>query len=176
MAGNFAYFSLFRFSVPCVTRNLAHFCPSRLSTKVASCLGLRNLVWKRHGDNQKIHTKQTKVMNMWASMGLSCDDDRFYPTLACGALPAGPRFPCNWNTCWMKGMASERSASSRILRMWVALNHGQRIGVVLISEDERSVGIGFVCELDQRYRVGGCTERRRSSKGNFNSTGLGCWR
>ena len=73
-------------------------------------------------------------------------------------------------------MASERSASSQSLRKCVTLIHGQRIYVVLISENERSVGIGFVCELDQRCRVGGSIERRRSREGDLDCTGLGRWR
>ena len=62
----------------------------------------------------------------------------------------------------MKGIASERSAESGILRMWVALIYGQRIRVVLIGNNERYVGIGLVCELDQRRREDGCIERSRS--------------
>jgi hypothetical protein len=73
----------------------------------------------------------------------------------------------------MKGMPSERSASSRILRICEALVGSQRISVALISDNERSVGIGFVCELGQRCRVGGSIERGRSREGNLDGTGLG---
>ena len=76
----------------------------------------------------------------------------------------------------MKGIASERSASSRILRICVALIRSQRMCVALIREDERSVDVGFVCKLDQRCRIGGCTRRGCSREGHLDYTGLSGWR
>jgi hypothetical protein len=102
--------------------------------------------WKRRKEDQKHSRSGTNI-------GLSRDDYHIHPPslrleLACGVELARPRFPCDRNTRSMKGIASERSASSRILRIWPALGYGQHICMSLISGHERYVSIGFVCEPD----------------------------
>ena len=46
---------------------------------------------------------------------------------------------------------------------------------LLVSDHERSIGLGLVCELDQRHRVGGCIERGCSRKGDLDYAGLNGW-